>query len=158
MRNRCSRTEEAEERGSLTMALYRSLIMVGSPEFNLDGYDPQAPISEGWLPQQYPEETLLTLFSCTRDMVRAASSDCYDAEQGKYYYSYTPPAQKTVLQVTSWQWQENSTLLIDYQLYKVPEDASQTWQPPVLAGTGQLLVRVRDGSAWTYLSNEYTAV
>ena len=147
-----------EERGSLTMALYRSLVMPGFPESHLDGYDPQSPISEGWLPQQYPEETLLTLFSCTRDMVRAASSDCYDAEQGKYYYSYTPPAQKTVLQVTSWKWQQDSTLLIDYQLYKVSEDASQTWQPPVLAGTGQLLVRVRDGSAWTYLSNEYTAV
>ncbi|HIV87224.1 MAG TPA: hypothetical protein H9896_03855 [Candidatus Pygmaiobacter gallistercoris] len=141
-----------ETRGSLTTSLYWAL---SRPEY-------LSLSRRGTLPRIFLESCLSSFLPCSPETVRALSSDCYDPQQESYYYDYTPPEQQTFVRVTGYQ-SSGTTLRLDYELYKLSEDAAAAWQAPVLFGTGRVLLSVPGGMAaenqdWTYLSNEFTAV
>ncbi len=144
-----------EERDSLIASLYYFLSYSVTPEriANISAYIPGLSRS---LIQSLVENFLTARLPCDAEMLRSLAGSFYDPAQECYNLKLEPPTQQVLARVTGCQQIDHSTLVLDYELYKVPENAAQTWEAPVLAGSGRIALQPYDNGRCRYLSNEYT--
>lgn len=143
-----------EEHGSLFLPIYYLLSYNITPE-RIGSISSLVLPFNFIRPQETTEDALTSYLPCDVETLRRLASDCYDPEQGKYIFTSDLPSQQVLARVTGYQQIDPSILVLDYELYKVPKDASKTWEDPVLTGTGRATLQLFSYNC-RYLSNEYT--
>ena len=148
-----------ETRSSLANPLFAAFSKTLLLEFVLESPSPETYGKEGWIPRDYFESFFNSFLPCSSYVLHSLFSDCYDPQKNSYYYVKKDPAQQTLIRVTESRWAvADRELILNYELYRVPENAADSWQKPVWIGSGTADLLFDTEGSWTFLSNTYAPI